>query len=179
LAKEIICSLPEKARWLLSNTQLDKSFWAEEIVYTSHLINRLSSTVVGGKTPLEVWSGKGIQGHDLLREFESPAYFSVKDGKMNPRAKKFVFLGIKRNMKGCRLWDPENKKIILSKHVMFDETLGLKSIVSQQVERTKTKEVSQRVEVDATPPSPVGSVSVKTSPNVTPGEDHIASFDAK
>ena len=76
---------------------------------------------------------------------------------MNPRAKKFVFLGVKRNMKGYRLWDPENKKIVLSRHVTFDETSALKSTVSQQVERTEIKEVLQRVEVDATSPSPVGS----------------------
>ena len=61
----------------------------------------------------------------------------------------------------------------------FDETSVLKSTVSQQVERTKTKEVSQRVEVDATLPSPVGSVSVKTSPDVTPGGDHIARVDTE
>jgi len=47
------------------------------------------------------------------------------------------------------------------------------------VERTKTREASQRVEVDATPPSPVSSVSVRTSPDVTPGGDHVASFDAE
>ena len=47
------------------------------------------------------------------------------------------------------------------------------------MERTKTKEVSQWVEVDATPPSPVGSVSVRTSPEVTSGGDHVASFDAE
>jgi len=35
------------------------------------------------------------------------------------------------------------------------------------------------VEVNATPPSPVGSVSVKTSPEVTSGGDHVASFDAE
>ena len=82
-------------------------------------------------------------------------------------------------MKGYRLWDPKNKKIVLSWHVTFDETSVLKSTVFQQVETTKTKEVSQRVEVDATPPSLVGSVSVKTSPEVTPGEDHVACFDAE
>ena len=43
----------------------------------------------------------------------------------------------------------------------------------------KTKEVSQRVAIDATPPSPVDSVSVNTSPDVTPGGDHVASFDAE
>ena len=69
---------------------------------------------------------------------------------MNPRAMKFVFLGVKINMKGYRLWDPDNKKIVLSQRVTFDETSVLKSNVSQQVERTKTKKVSQRVEVDAT-----------------------------
>jgi len=98
--KEINCSLLEKARCLLSNAQLDKSFWAEAIVYASHLINGLSSNMIGGKTPLEVWSGKAVQGHGVLREFGSPAYFSAKDGIVNSQAKKFVFLGVKRNMKG-------------------------------------------------------------------------------
>ena len=35
------------------------------------------------------------------------------------------------------------------------------------------------MEVDATPPSPVGSVSIWTSPNVIPGGDHVANFDAE
>ena len=69
--------------------------------------------------------------------------------------------------------------IVLSKHVTFDETSLLKSTVSQQEERLKTKDVSQPVEVDATPPSPVGSVSVRTSPDVTPSGDHVANFDAE
>ena len=76
---------------MLSNTQLDKSFWEETIVYASHLINGLSSTAIGGKAPLEVWSGNATQGHDLLREFGSPAYFSAKDDNINPQVKKFVF----------------------------------------------------------------------------------------
>jgi len=69
--------------------------------------------------------------------------------------------------------------IVLSKHVTFDETSLLKSIISQQVERLKTKDVSQRVEVDATPPPLVVSVSVRISSDVTPGEDHIGSFDVE
>ena len=60
-------------------------------MYVSHLLNRLSSTVIEGKTPLEVLFGKAAQDYSLLREFESPAYFSAKDGMVNTRAKKFVF----------------------------------------------------------------------------------------
>ena len=82
-------------------------------------------------------------------------------------------------MKGYKLWDPENKKIVLSRHVTFNETSVLKSTVSPQVKRTKAKEVSQWVEVDGTPPSPIGSVSVKTSPDVTLGGDHVSKVDAE
>jgi len=46
-------------------------------------------------------------------------------------------------------------------------------------ERTKTKDVSQRVEVDATQPSPVVSISVRTSPDVTLYGDYVASFNAE
>jgi len=35
------------------------------------------------------------------------------------------------------------------------------------------------VEVNATPPSPVGSVSVKISPDVIPGGDHVARIDTE
>jgi len=68
---------------------------------------------------------------------------------------------------------------VLSHHVTFNKTSVLKSTVSHLVERTKTKKVSQRVEVDATPPPPVGSVSVRTSPDVIMDGDHADSFDAE
>ena len=47
------------------------------------------------------------------------------------------------------------------------------------MEGTTSKDVSRRVEINATPPPSVGSVSVRTSPNVTPGGDHVASSYAK
>ena len=47
-------SLMEKFWCLLSNAQIDKSFWVEALEYTSHLMNKLQSTVIGGKTPLDI-----------------------------------------------------------------------------------------------------------------------------
>jgi len=67
---------------------------------------------------------------------------------------------------------------VLSKYITFDETSLLKSTILPGGE-IEDKDVSQRVEVDATPPPPVGSVSIKTSPDVIPSGDHIASFDAE
>ena len=66
---------------------------------------------------MDIWSSGAAQDYDLLRVFESLAYFSAKDGMVNPRTKKFVFFGVKKNMKGYRLWDPKNKKIVLSCHI--------------------------------------------------------------
>jgi len=42
-----------RIRYLLSNASLDKLFWAEVLVYASHLMNCLSSTAIGGKTLLD------------------------------------------------------------------------------------------------------------------------------
>ena len=56
LAKEVVRSLLEEVRRLLSNAGLDKSFWAEATEYASHLMNR--STAIGGKASLEICLGK-------------------------------------------------------------------------------------------------------------------------
>ena len=60
---------------------------------------------------MDIWSGGAAQDYDLLQVFESLTYFSAKDSKVNPREKKFVFLGIKRNMKGYKLWDPITRRL--------------------------------------------------------------------
>jgi len=63
---------------------------------------------------------------------------------------------------------------------MLDEASIVKPTVSQKVETMKTKLlISQRVESDATPHCPVGSISFGISPVVTPGGDHVALLDTE
>ena len=95
ITKKINCALVEKVQYLLSKISLEKLFWVEPLVYTSHLMNRLPSTVIRDKTLLDILSGGAAQDYSLLQIFGCPAYFGIKDGKLNPRAKKFVFLGVK------------------------------------------------------------------------------------
>ena len=80
---------------------------------------------------MDIWSGEAAQDYDLLQVFGCLAYFCIKDDKLNPQTKQFVFLGVKRNLKGYKLCDSKNKKIVFSRYVTFDETSLLKSIVSQ------------------------------------------------
>ncbi|KAH9763992.1 Integrase catalytic domain-containing protein [Citrus sinensis] len=168
VAERMNRTLLEKVRCMLSNTGLDKKFWAEAVSYASHLVNRLPSAAIGGKTPMEMWSGKYAQDYDSLRVFGCPAYYHVKDGKLDPRVRKAIFMGFKSRVKGFKLWDLEDKKFVCTGDVTFDEASMMKASSSQQVEN-KTKEVLQRVELDATPYVPVSSTSKKSSTiEVTP-----------
>ena len=76
---------------MLSNAGLSKSFCLK--AYACHLINRLSSSAIKGKTPLEVWSKKVAQDYDSLHVFGCPAYYHIKKDKLNPGERKGVFMG--------------------------------------------------------------------------------------
>ncbi|KAE8682936.1 ABC transporter G family member 13 [Hibiscus syriacus] len=121
VAERMNRTLLEKVRCILSNAGLGKVFWAEAVTYAGNLINRLPSSAIGGKTPLEVWSGKPATDYDSLHVFGSTAYYHVKESKLDPRAKKALFMGITRGVKGFHLWCLDTKKIICSRDVTFDE----------------------------------------------------------
>ncbi|KAH9667138.1 Receptor-like protein 14 [Citrus sinensis] len=168
VTKHMNRTLLENVWCMLSNVGLDKKFWAEAMSYASHFVNRLPYAAIGGKTPMEMWSGKHAQDYDSLRIFGCPAYYHVKDGKLDPRARKVIFVGFKGRVKGFKLWDLEDKKFVCSRDVTFDEVSMMKALSSQQMEN-KTKEVLQRVEFDATPYAPVSSTSENDSTiEVTP-----------
>ena len=130
VAERMNRTLLEKVRCMLSNASLGKQFWVEVIMYASHLINRLPSSAQNGKTPLEVWSGKPANDYDTLRVFGSTAYYHVKESKLDPRAKKTLFMGVTSGIKGYRLWCLSSKKIISSKDVTFDESAMLKKVTT-------------------------------------------------
>ena len=66
-------------------------------------------------------------------------------------------------MKGYKLWDPKDKKIVVSGDVTFDEASMMKPTNSQQIESGQTNEVSQWVKSDATPRTLDSSVSFEFS----------------
>ena len=130
VAERMNRTLLEKVRCMLSNAGLDKQFWAEAVMYASHLIYRLPSAALNGKTPLVVWSGKPINDYDTLHVFGSTTYYHVKESKLDPRAKKALFMGVTLGVKGYRLWCLSSKKIISSRDVTFDESAMLKKVTT-------------------------------------------------
>jgi len=113
-------TLLERAWCILSNIGLTRTFWAEAVNTTCYLINRGPHTSINMKTLYELWSGKSAH-YSNLRVFGCIVYYHVNEGKLEPGAKKGVFVGYGDGVKGYRIWSPYEKRVILSRNVLFDE----------------------------------------------------------
>ena len=103
VAERLNRTLLEKVHCMLSNTELLKPFWVELLAYTCHVINRMPLPAIGGKTLLEVWSKKVGKDYDALRIFSCLVYYHVKEDKLGPKARKDVFVGFKKSVKGYKI----------------------------------------------------------------------------
>nr|GFB59507.1 retrovirus-related Pol polyprotein from transposon TNT 1-94 [Tanacetum cinerariifolium] len=112
-------------------------FWAEAVTYACHLVNGLPSTAIDRKTPFKKWCGKPAIDFDSLHVFGSAAYHHVKESKLDPRAKKALFMGITCGIKGYRLWCLKIKKTIFSRDVTFNESAMLKKVNVEQLDDSK------------------------------------------
>ena len=74
-------TLLEKARCLLISAGMKKSLWGEAVTTATYLINRSPSSVIGFKTPQEMWTGKK-PSLNHLRPFGCTAYAQTTQGKL-------------------------------------------------------------------------------------------------
>lgn len=137
VAERLNCTILEKVRSLLSETGLSESFWAEASSNVVYMINITPSIPLELKVPEEVWSGR-VPEYSHMRRFGCLVYYHADQGKLKPRAKKGVFLGYPQGVKGYRIWSLEDKKIIVSRNVVFHEAVMFKDI-------EKSEESSLRV----------------------------------
>ena len=135
VAERMNQTLLERARCMLFNAGLPRRFWAEAVSTACFLINRAPHTGIDCKIPYEVWSGMSPT-YSNLKAFGCTAYYHVSEGKLEPRAKKGVFLGYGDGVKGYRIWSPSEKKVILSRSVIFDENSILNPPVKAVVEES-------------------------------------------
>jgi len=98
-------------------------FWGEAVVTAVYVLNRAPTKSLSNKTPFEAWHGKKPRV-DHLRTFGCTAHVKLigpGTNKLSDRSKQMVFLGYEPGTKGYRLYDPEQKKLVVSRDVIFEE----------------------------------------------------------
>jgi hypothetical protein len=86
-----------------------------------YLVNKTPSFALYEKTPQEVWIGKKPT-FTHLKLFGYEAYVHVPKenmSKLDKKAEKCIFIGYKYGLKGYKLWNPENKKVVYRRDVVF------------------------------------------------------------
>ncbi|GKV03333.1 hypothetical protein SLEP1_g15654 [Rubroshorea leprosula] len=111
-------------RSLLFQANLPGKFWVEAIYVAIHLLNILPTSRLHFLTPHEVFFGSPPK-YDHLRTFGCAYYPNMSataSHKLAPRSTLCIFLGYPAHHKGYRCLDLATNKIIISRHVVFDET---------------------------------------------------------
>ena len=103
---------------MLLSAMLPKSLRGEAVNTTVYLVNRSPSTTLDFMVLEEVWSGRAPD-YKHLRVFGCIAYAHVKQGKLEARARKCMFLGYPEGIKGYKLWykDGNGSKTMISRDV--------------------------------------------------------------
>ena len=124
----------ERVRSILNESGLPKVFWAEAVNTAVYVINRSPSSGIGDKVPEEVWS-KSVPKLDHLRRFGCVCYYHSDNGKLQPRAKKGIFIGYPGGVKGYKVWSLEDKRAVVSRNVTFKEEECYKDLEKTTVEQ--------------------------------------------
>ena len=110
---------------LLFQASLPTSYWVEGLHTATYLLNRLPTKTLEFATPHFALFGSH-PSYSHLRVFGCACYPNMSataPHKLSPRSTLCVFLGYSSNHKGFRCLDLSSNRIIISRHVTFDETI--------------------------------------------------------
>ena len=123
LAERMNRTLNEHAKNMRLHVGLPKTFWADVVSIAAYLINRGSLVPMEFRLLEEVWSGKEVK-FSHLKVFGCVSYIhinSVARSKLDAKSKICFFIGYSDEKFGYRFWDEQNRKIIRSRNVIFNE----------------------------------------------------------
>jgi len=150
VAERMNRTILERVRCMLSHSGLRKYFWVEAASTTCYQINHSPNRSIDCNIPEEVWLGNPVN-YSNIKIFGCPAYSYVNEGKLEPRAKKCIFLSYGSRVKGYRLYDPESHKVIHSWNVTFNENAMLSSVkdtVISSIDTCDQEDAREKVEFE-------------------------------
>ncbi len=130
-------TLTKKARSMRLQSGLPKLFWAEAVSTAAYLINRRPSKPLDLAIPEEIWTGKEVKlSH--LKVFGCVSYVHVNDharSKLDAKSVKCTLVGYGKDKFGYKLWDDQNRKMIRSRDVVFNEKVMYKDNTEKSEQR--------------------------------------------
>ena len=116
-------TLMEMARSLLKHMSMPNYLWGEAIRHATYLINRVATRVLNDQTPYEMLRSKK-PNISHLKVFGCIGYAKIEGAqlkKLDDRSLMLVHLGTEPGSKAYRLYNPNTRRVIVSRDVVFDE----------------------------------------------------------
>lgn len=123
-AERVIRSTNNIIRCLMLQASLPSSYWVEALHTATYLFNRHPTKTLDFQTPYFTLYGVH-PSYSHLRVFGCLCYpnlSSTATNKLSPHSTMCVFLGYPLEHKGYQCLDLSSNRIIISRHVIFDET---------------------------------------------------------
>ena len=123
-AERKIRTINNMIRTLLAHSSVPTSFWHHALQMATYLLNILPRPALSGQSPTQcLYRCDPSYAH--LRVFGClcyPLFPSTTIHKLQPRSTPCVFLGYPLHHRGYKCFDLSRQKVIISRHVVFDET---------------------------------------------------------
>jgi len=122
-AERMIRRLNDIIRTLLAHAHLPPSFWVEALHTATYLHNILPTKRLNQSTPHFALYLRH-PSYEHLRVFGCACYpntSATTPHKLHPRSLRCIFLGYPPDHRGYRCYDPYTGKVLISRHVVFDE----------------------------------------------------------
>jgi hypothetical protein len=121
--KRIIRTINNVIRTLLIQASLPGRYWAKGLHTVVYLLNRLPTKTMSDVCPHVALFGSA-PSYEHLCVFGCACYPNIAattPHKLTPRSTRCVFLGYSTDHKGYRCLDLSTNRLIVSRHVVFDE----------------------------------------------------------
>lgn len=122
-AEQKIKSINNVVRTLLAHASMAPSYWHHALAMATYLHNILPSKLLAYKTPTHILYQKS-PSYSHLWVFGClcfPLFPSIQIHKLQSRSTPCVFLGYLSNHRGYKCYDLSSRKIIIARHMWFDE----------------------------------------------------------
>ena len=116
-------TLMEMTRSIMKHMKIPDYLWGEAVRHATYLINRIATRTLKDQSPYECLKGRKPNVRHL-RVFGCVCY-AKKDTphlkKLDDRSRELVHLGVEPGSKAYRLYDPNTRKTVVSRDVIFTE----------------------------------------------------------